>query len=194
MTTHRQATVGIFERPGQAREALLALREAGFPAGAISILTPEGQETGIRVEAPGTTAGRDASAGAVIGGLLGSALGWLGALGALAIPGIGPVVGAGALVAMLGARPLARASERSAARWWPWASARKRLAGPSTSSDEAGPWWPWRPTDATRRHVTSSGGREHTTSRRAAPTRFSGVLSDRARTTRQTGCGVRGWS
>ena len=102
MTTGRQTTVGIFEHPEQARDALVALREAGFPADAISILTPEREETGIRVEVPGTAAGRDASAGALIGGLLGSAVGWLGALGALAIPGIGPVVGAGALVAMLG--------------------------------------------------------------------------------------------
>lgn len=38
----------------------------------------------------------------MIGSLLGSAVGWLGALGALAIPGIGPVVGAGALAAMVG--------------------------------------------------------------------------------------------
>ena len=102
MTMRRQITVGIFEHPEQARDALVALREAGFPADAISILTPEREETGIGAQVRGTTATGDASGGALIGGLLGSVVGWLGALGALAIPGIGPVVGAGALAAMLG--------------------------------------------------------------------------------------------
>lgn len=102
MTTHRQITVGVFERPEQARDALMALREAGFSADDISILTPERDAAGIRAQVSGTTATGDASGGAVIGGLLGSVVGWLGALGALAIPGVGPVVGAGALAAMLG--------------------------------------------------------------------------------------------
>jgi hypothetical protein len=102
MTTHRQITVGVFERPEQAGDALLALKEAGFPADDISIITPERETAEIRARAPATTATGYASGGAVIGGLLGVVVGWLGALGALAIPGVGPVLGAGALAAMAG--------------------------------------------------------------------------------------------
>lgn len=53
MTTHRQATVGIFERPEQAQEALLALREARFPADAISIHTGSARRPGYELERAG---------------------------------------------------------------------------------------------------------------------------------------------
>ncbi len=43
-----------------------------------------------------------AATGATAGGLLGGALGWLAGIGALAIPGVGPFVAAGPIMAALG--------------------------------------------------------------------------------------------
>jgi len=81
--------------------AVDALRVAGFRKSDVSVLLPEtlgnkdiGHEA--HTKAPeGTTVG--ATTGAVVGG----ALGWLVGLGALAIPGLGPLVAAGPLVSAL---------------------------------------------------------------------------------------------
>jgi hypothetical protein len=43
-----------------------------------------------------------ATSGAVLGGLTGGILGWVVGIGALAIPGIGPIIAAGALATTLG--------------------------------------------------------------------------------------------
>ena len=82
--------------------ALEALRAAGFRNSDVSAILPERDRTTkdlaheINTKAPeGTAAG--AGAGAAVGGVLG----WLVGIGALAIPGIGPLVAAGPVVAAL---------------------------------------------------------------------------------------------
>jgi hypothetical protein len=78
------------------------LRRAGFDQGEISVLFPDARpmhETEIdnSTQAPeGTVAGVGA------GGVLGGALGWLTGIGALAIPGFGPFIAAGPIMATLG--------------------------------------------------------------------------------------------
>ncbi len=79
-----------------------ALRASGFSSSDISILMPEkvklidlGHETNSK--APEGTA-----AGAATGALVGGALGWLTGFGTLVIPGLGPLVMAGPIVAALG--------------------------------------------------------------------------------------------
>ena len=60
------------------------------------------------------------------GGLLGGLGGWLVGIGALAIPGIGPFIAAGAFATALGGLPSAPGLARSLARWWAWECPRSR--------------------------------------------------------------------
>lgn len=87
---------GLFNNFEAAREAVIALEAAGIPGDDISLLANnvgEGIETAPHGDLDNTAAG--AGMGAAVGG----AGGLLAGLGLLAIPGIGPVVGAGWLAA-----------------------------------------------------------------------------------------------
>ena len=81
---------GLFDSHAEARTAVDALEEAGVPSEDISIIGPHGEESAS-----------GAAAGAGVGAALGGAGGLLAGLGAFAIPGIGPVLGAGWLAATL---------------------------------------------------------------------------------------------
>ena len=87
----RSTVVGLFHERDDAREAIEALKDAGFAANDISILSPDKQATQDMAEETGTHAGSGAATGAVAGGLLGGIGGWLVGIGALAIPGVGPL-------------------------------------------------------------------------------------------------------
>ena len=100
--TQRSTVVGVFRDHGRARDAIGALKDAGFAANDIGILTPDRGETRAMAEDTGTKAGAGAATGAVAGGVLGGLAGWLAGIGALAIPGIGPFLAAGALGTALG--------------------------------------------------------------------------------------------
>lgn len=93
---------GIFPDRTSFETALDGLRAAGFRNSDISAILPERDRTTkdlaheINTKAPeGATTG--AASGAAVGGVLG----WLVGIGALAIPGIGPLVAAGPIVAAL---------------------------------------------------------------------------------------------
>ena len=77
------------------------LRKSGFSASDISVLAPD--RSGVRDlgHQNSTKAPEGAVAGAGTGALLGGALGWLAGIGALAIPGVGPLIAAGPILAML---------------------------------------------------------------------------------------------
>jgi uncharacterized protein (TIGR02271 family) len=77
------------------------LKDAGFDPNTISILSPDKQATQTMAEETGTHAGSGAATGAVTGGILGGVGGWLVGIGALAIPGIGPFIAAGAFATAL---------------------------------------------------------------------------------------------
>ena len=68
----------------------------------ISILFPDKTGTRDFAHEQHTKAPEGATAGATTGGVLGGALGWLVGIGALAIPGLGPFVAAGPIMAALG--------------------------------------------------------------------------------------------
>jgi hypothetical protein len=92
---------GVFATRGQVEDAIAQLRTAGFRSADISILLPENLGTkDIGVE-KNTKAPEGAATGAASGAVIGGTLGWLAGIGALAIPGIGPFIAAGPLVAML---------------------------------------------------------------------------------------------
>src|ERR687886_1241474 len=101
-TTRRSTVVGVFRERDEARQAIEALKDAGFASDTISILSPDKQATQSMAEETGTHAGSGAATGAVAGGLLGGLGGWLVGIGALAIPGIGPFIAAGAFATALG--------------------------------------------------------------------------------------------
>jgi hypothetical protein len=82
-------------------EAVEALRRAGFRSTDISVLFPENSGTKDFAHEKHTKAPEGAVAGASSGAIIGGALGWLVGIGALAIPGVGPFVAAGPILAML---------------------------------------------------------------------------------------------
>src|ERR1051325_7797265 len=101
-TSERTTVVGVFHERDDAREAIEALKDDGFAADSISILSPDKQATESMAEETGTHAGGGAATGAVAGGILGGLGGWLVGIGALAIPGVGPFIAAGAFASALG--------------------------------------------------------------------------------------------
>jgi hypothetical protein len=78
------------------------LKTAGFSNNDISVLFPDTQGTKDFAHEKNTKAPEGAATGAGAGGVLGGALGWLAGIGALAIPGVGPFVAAGPIMAALG--------------------------------------------------------------------------------------------
>jgi uncharacterized protein (TIGR02271 family) len=102
-TTPRGSTVvGVFHDRERARDAIEALKEDGFTGDSISILSPDKEATREIAEDTGTHAGTGAATGAVTAGILGGLGGWLVGIGALAIPGVGPFIAAGAFATALG--------------------------------------------------------------------------------------------
>jgi len=96
--------VGLFDNTQDAQGAVQALRNAGFTADDISIVANNARgdvATGDGGDG-GSEAAEGAGAGATGGAVLGGLGGLLVGLGALAIPGIGPVVAAGTLATTLG--------------------------------------------------------------------------------------------
>lgn len=88
--------IGYFEDNGKAEEALRECKEKGFKE--ISILGNERRDqTGISGEG-----GPNLSSGTMTGGALGGLAGLAMGAGALAIPGIGPILAIGPLAAVLG--------------------------------------------------------------------------------------------
>jgi len=88
---------GLYDSYDDARAAVTALEDAGVPSDDISIAT--NKANGVDVEAQGNRAAEGAGTGAGLGALAGGAGGLLTGLGMLAIPGVGPIVAAGWLVA-----------------------------------------------------------------------------------------------
>src|SRR5919204_1502339 len=97
----RNTVVGVFDDRDDAQRAIEALKEAGFRADDIGITMHDRREAEALVEDTGASAGAGAATGALAGGALGGLAGWLVGIGALAIPGVGPVVAAGPLAAAL---------------------------------------------------------------------------------------------
>src|SRR5204862_1338092 len=67
----------------------------------ISVLLPENSGTKDFAHKKGTKAPEGATAGAGTGVVVGGTLGWLAGIGALAIPGLGPFIAAGPIMAAL---------------------------------------------------------------------------------------------
>jgi hypothetical protein len=101
MAGKNTAVFGIFSDQVSIGEAVDALKQAGFRNADISVLFPENVGTKDFGHEKHTKAPEGAVAGASTGAIIGGALGWLAGIGALAIPGIGPFIAAGPIVAAL---------------------------------------------------------------------------------------------
>jgi hypothetical protein len=86
----------------QAENIVLELKQAGFTSDDISALLPDRRGTRDFAHEHHTKAPEGATTGGVLGLGLGAGLGWLAGVGALAIPGIGPFIAAGPIMAALG--------------------------------------------------------------------------------------------
>src|SRR5258708_6286530 len=85
-----------------ARNIIDRLQEAGFLNNDVSVLFPDTSTTKDFAHEKHTKAPEGATAGVATGGVLGGALGWLAGIGTLAIPGIGPFIAAGPIMASPG--------------------------------------------------------------------------------------------
>jgi hypothetical protein len=101
MASKNTAVFGIYRDRVSVEEAVDNMRAAGFRNTDISVLFPDNQGTKDFAHEKHTKAPEGAAAGAGSGALIGGTLGWLVGIGALAIPGIGPFVAAGPIVAAL---------------------------------------------------------------------------------------------
>jgi len=84
-----------------ARVIVEELREAGFSNDDISVLLADKSGTKDFAHEQNTKAPEGAATGAGTGAALGGALGWMAGIGALAIPGLGPLIAAGPIMAAL---------------------------------------------------------------------------------------------
>src|SRR5438128_7052912 len=95
------AVFGIYQDRLSTENAVSALREAGFRNTDISVLFPENVGTKDFAHEKSTKAPEGVATGASSGAVIGGTLGWLVGIGALAIPGLGPFIAAGPVVAAL---------------------------------------------------------------------------------------------
>lgn len=96
-----QKIVGVFDNENEASKAIETLQANGIDRDAISVIGKEKDDVTAVTDQTGTKAVEGAATGAATGGVLGGVAGLLASLGALAIPGIGPILAAGPIVATL---------------------------------------------------------------------------------------------
>jgi uncharacterized protein (TIGR02271 family) len=93
--------VGLFQDQPTAEAAIKRLLAAGFTEEQIGVAVRDRAQQQALTESTGTQAAEDATKGAVGGGVVGGVIGLLAGVGALAIPGIGPIIAGGALASTL---------------------------------------------------------------------------------------------
>jgi len=101
MAGKNTAVFGIYRNYVEVERGVDALKAAGFRNTDISVLFPESSGTKGFAHEKNTKAPEGATAGAGTGAVIGGALGWLAGIGALAIPGVGPFIAAGPIMAAL---------------------------------------------------------------------------------------------
>ena len=97
----KNAVFCIAGREEQAHRIISQLKDAGFSGNDISVLFPDKSTTKNFAHEKNTKAPEGAVAGAGTGAAVGAALGWLAGIGLLAIPGLGPFIAAGPIMAAM---------------------------------------------------------------------------------------------
>jgi len=101
MEDKKTAVFGIYPTVAQAERAVDGLVLAGFSNADISVLMPDQQGSRDFAHEKHTKAPEGTTTGAAAGGTIGGTLGLLAGIGALAIPGLGPFIAAGPIMATL---------------------------------------------------------------------------------------------
>ncbi|HTM51822.1 MAG TPA: hypothetical protein VL285_24170 [Bryobacteraceae bacterium] len=101
MAGKNTAVFGIYRDRAHAEQGVDALRVAGFRNSDVSALLPDNAGTKDFAHEKGSKAPEGATTGGASGAVLGGALGWLAGIGALAIPGVGPLIAAGPIMGAL---------------------------------------------------------------------------------------------
>jgi hypothetical protein len=97
----KKSVLGIAETDAQAETIVSGLQAIGLSTSDISVLFPDKEGTRDFAYEHNTKAPEGAIAGASTGGVVGGTIGVLAGIGALAIPGLGPFIAAGPLMAAL---------------------------------------------------------------------------------------------
>jgi hypothetical protein len=101
MAGKNTAAFGIYPNRSALESGIAALQDANFRAEDISVLYPENIGNKDFAHEKDTKAPEGTATGAVTGGAVGGVLGWLAGLGTIAIPGVGPFIAAGPIMAAL---------------------------------------------------------------------------------------------
>ena len=98
----KNAVYCIAQNRAQAETIVDSLKSAGFSSNEISVLLPDKSGTRDFAHEQNTKSPEGAVTGGVTGMGAGAILGWLAGIGSLAIPGVGPFIAAGPIMAALG--------------------------------------------------------------------------------------------
>jgi len=101
MTSKKTAVFGIYQTRLLAEQSVDHLLTAGFSNDAISVLLPDNQSSKEFAHEKNTKAPEGTTTGVAAGGAIGGTLGLLAGIGVLAIPGVGPLIAAGPIMAAL---------------------------------------------------------------------------------------------
>src|SRR6202048_4052588 len=101
MAGKNTAGFGIYKNSIQAERAVDHIAAAGFSHNDISVLLPDNQSSKEFAHEKNTKAPEGTATGVTTGGVVGGTLGLLAGIGALAIPGLGPFIAAGPIMASL---------------------------------------------------------------------------------------------
>jgi hypothetical protein len=101
MANKNKSVFGIYSSRSAVENAVSSLKSAGFQRSNVSVLVPENLGSKEIATEKNTKAPEGATTGAGSGAVIGGTLGWLVGIGALAIPGLGPFIAAGPIMAAL---------------------------------------------------------------------------------------------
>src|SRR6202451_763423 len=101
MSGKKTAVFGIYGSRETVERAVDTFVKSGFSTSDVSVLLPENLGAKPIATDKATKAPEGATTGATSGAVIGGALGWLAGIGALAIPGVGPFIAAGPIMAAL---------------------------------------------------------------------------------------------
>src|ERR1700732_419869 len=97
----KTSVFGIVKSHSQAEQIVEGLQSAGFATSEISVLLADTHGKHDIGHVKATKAPEGATTGAATGGVTGGVIGLLAGIGALAIPGVGPFIAAGPIMAAL---------------------------------------------------------------------------------------------
>ena len=98
---HTSAVYGVYSQQNELERAVGELKDLGFASSDISVVFPDHDKSRQFALEKSTKAPEGALAGGGTGLIVGGVLGWLAGIGALALPGVGPIIAAGPIVAAI---------------------------------------------------------------------------------------------